>query len=177
MIPGAGEGPDPTTPRALHILERALVALSVIAILFICVLITATIVTRSLFGWAIPDSEIMVREAMIWATVLPLAYISASRAHIAVDVFYDMMPERMQKRLNLLATLLGFLVLLPIIYGAYLALQRTIARDAYFFGTFEIREWPGRAAFLAGYVLFTLRLGVEVVKDMIALTRRQDRQS
>lgn len=171
MTPTPDAVSQPASPKALDLVERVFVTLSATAIIVICVLITVGIVTRAAFNWTIPDAEIIVRECMIWVAVLPLSYISASKAHIAVDVVHEMMPLRLRKRLNLLASLFSLLVLLPILYGAYLGLRTSIARDAYFFGTFEIPEWPGRAAFFAGYVVFTVRLGVDSVKDILALGR------
>jgi len=48
-------------------IERVLVALSGIAVLASGAIVCTSIVGRWLFGWAVPDGEIIVRDLMIVA--------------------------------------------------------------------------------------------------------------
>jgi TRAP-type C4-dicarboxylate transport system permease small subunit len=159
-------------PKVLKKVEGALVALSAICILGICAMITVAITTRAVFGWSVPDSVIIVRELMITCVILPLAYVTAERAHIMVEVFTNHMPDRIQPWLDFLSSVIGFLVLLPICYGGYLELMGVIEDEAYFFGDLELPEWPGRLAFFVGYVTFVLRLATLVVSDGLTAFRK-----
>ena len=152
-------------PKVLQKVEGALVALSALCILGICAMITVAITTRAVFDWSVPDSVIIVRELMITCVILPLGFVSAERAHIMVEVFTSHMPDAIQPWLDLLASVIGFLVLLPIVYGGYVELMSVIEDDAYFFGDLELPEWPGRLAFFIGYIAFVVRLGQLVIHD------------
>ncbi|MBL4807535.1 MAG: TRAP transporter small permease [Rhodobacteraceae bacterium] len=134
-------------------------------------IITVTIFARFLFGVSIPDDVIMVRELMIGAVVLPLAYVAAERAHIMVEVFTCHMPDHWQPSLNLLSSLVGSLMLLPILYGGYLDFESVAADGAYFFGELNLPEWPGRLIFLVGYIVFILRLLVLTGEDALTVVR------
>ncbi len=158
-------------PRVLRSLETVLLVLSVISILSICGIIAVGVVTRALFSWSLPDAEIMVRDLMIASIILPLAYVTADRAHIAVDVFVSLMPDSWGKFFNLLGSIIGFLVLLPIAYGGWKAFQSVWLDGSYFYGEFDLPEWPGKFAFFLGYLVFVLRLATLIYYDTVALFR------
>jgi len=158
-------------PRVLHALEGLALVVSVLCILTICALILVGVITRAAFNWSLPDMEIIVRDLMIGAVILPLAYVSAGRTHIAVDVFVAMMPKRWLPAVDLLGSVVGLLVLLPIVWGGWLAFRSAWVGGAYAYGEFEIPEWPVRLTFWLGYLIFTLRLAALVVGDLRAAIR------
>ena len=86
-------------------------------------------------------------------------------AHIMVEVFTNHMPDWIQPWLDFLASIIGFLVLLPIAYGGYVGLVEAIQDEAYFFGDLELPEWPGRLTFFVGYFVFAVRLANLVFHD------------
>ncbi len=152
-------------PKFLARLESFSVMLSIIAILIMGGVITVSVVTRTMFGWAIPDSTILVRELMVAAVVLPLAYVTATRSHIMVEVVTTFFPDRVQPWLNLFSVVIGLCALSPILYGGGVELASVVEDEAYFFGDLELPEWPGRAIFTVGYTLFILRLIALVWSD------------
>lgn len=157
--------------RVLHLAEKALVAVSVLAILMICALIFTGVVTRAMFSWSLPDTEIAVRELMIAAMIMPLAYVTANRGHIAVDIFVNLMPDRVKSWIDLLGSVVGLLVLLPITYGGWVGFSTAWVDGSYFYGEFELSEWPGKLAFFVGYMVFVLRLASLVVIDFASVFR------
>lgn len=171
MEPLSGNHPESKGPWILRKLEGVLVALSICCILAICMIITVTIFGRFLFNVSVPDDVVMVRELMIGAVVLPLAYVAAERMHIMVEVFTGYMPDSWQPALNLLGSLTGCLMLLPILYGGYLNFESAALDESYFFGELSLPEWPGRLAFLIGYVAFILRLLVLTGEDALSVFR------
>lgn len=152
-------------PKLLSRLESVFVTLSVLAILGMASVITFSVLTRAVFGWSVPDSTIIVRELMMAAVVLPLAYVTATRSHIMVEVLTSFFPDRVQPWLNLFSVVIGVCALSPILYGGIVELMGVLEDEAYFFGDLELPEWPGRAIFAAGYLLFILRLFALVVTD------------
>lgn len=164
-------GPEVPGPQVLRRLETLLMALSALSILVICTLIFSGVVTRALFNWSLPDAEIFVRDLMIAAVILPLAYVAANRSHIAVDVFINLMPKAVRPWSDLLASLCGFLFLLPIAYGGWKGFYTAWGDGNYYYGEFELPEWPGKLAFCIGYIVFVLRLFSLVIVDTLAVVR------
>ena len=150
----------------LRKVELAFVWLAAICVGGIGLLITATVLTRSLLGFGVPDDVVIVTELMVGAIVLPLAHVTAERAHIAVELLVSRFPARVQAWLSAFALAFAFLSLLPIVYAGWRELLHTVASEAYFFGDLELPEWPGRLAFFAGMLLFAVRLAVLFLHDL-----------
>lgn len=162
-------------PRVLQILERLLLTLSAASILAICAIIFLGVFTRAVFNWSLPDAEIIVRDLMIASIILPLAYVSAERSHIAVDVFVNQMPARARPWIDLLGTAVGFLVLLPIAYGGWKGFSTAWLDGNYYYGEFDLPEWPGKLAFFLGYAVFVLRLLSLLIADLVSVVRPASR--
>ncbi len=158
-------------PRVLQLVERVLLVLAAISILLICAIIFSGVVSRAVFDWSLPDAEIIVRDLMIAAIILPLAYVTADRAHIAVDVFINLMPKGVRPWSDLLGSLIGFLVLLPIAYGGWQGFNTAWGDGNYYYGEFDLPEWPGKLAFFVGYLAFVIRLFSLIVIDLMAVIR------
>jgi TRAP-type C4-dicarboxylate transport system permease small subunit len=158
-------------PGALHVIEHGALVLAMACILAICALVVTGVMTRAIFNWSLPDMEIVVRNLMIGAVILPLAYVSAQKAHIAVDVFVALLPDRYLPVISLLGSVVGFLVLVPITYGGWLAFHAAWTEGAYSFGTYNLPEWPVRLTFWLGYLIFAIRLAVMVAGDFLSVLR------
>lgn len=156
--------------RAIGWIEKLFLAIGAAAILSMCAYITLGIFLRSVVGVQIPDEVVIVGDLMIAALILPLAYVAADRGFIAVEVLSDQLPRSLHPALNVLAAAVGLLAVMPIGYGAFLAMIHAIESGNYFFGILELPEWPGRTAFFAGYALFFIRLIVLFVQDFMTAT-------
>jgi TRAP-type C4-dicarboxylate transport system permease small subunit len=152
----------------LRSIESVLVGLAIVCVAALCILITAGVFTRSLLAWGIPDSIIFVRELMVGAIVLPLAAVSASRSHIAVEFLFNRFPPRVQAWLVAFASLFGCIALLPILIAGWRELAHTVTAGSYFFGDLQLPKWPGRAIFLLGMAVFMVRMMVLAVTDLLA---------
>ncbi|UWQ21521.1 TRAP transporter small permease [Jannaschia sp. W003] len=146
--------------------ERLLLDLSVIAIVGLAVLITASVVMRATMGGAVPDTIVMVAELMVAAIVLPLAAATTARAHIVVEFLSKMFPRRVQDRLVVAGSLAGCVALMPLIYAGGREAWETLHSGTYFFGELGLPKWPGRVVFLLGMAFCWLRLAVMAVQDI-----------
>lgn len=163
---------QPPGPAALVKVEGAFLALSMVGIVAMGAIVTITIIGRTLFGVALPDTDILIGELMVASMILPLAYVASTGAHIAVDVFARMAPERAQPWFRLLASLAGFVVVLPIAWGGYTELTGSLEAGAYYYGDLFLPEWPGRAAYLLGFLLFAIRCLVDAAREVMIIARR-----
>lgn len=157
----------------LATVERALAGVAALCVIGLCLVITGTVLSRWLLGWGIPDDVTIVQELMIGAIILPLAYVTSKRSHIAVEVLYERLGPR--TKLNLLAfgTSFGFLALLPLTYAAWNEFAYAYESETYFFGDLELPEWPGKLAFVVGLVFFVLRLALLTASDLQTALRGQ----
>ena len=128
-----------------------------LAILASGAIICISIIGRSLFAWAIPDGELIIRDLMVVAVVLPLAVVAGRRAHIAIDLVVGRLSKPIQRRIDAFNAALSMLLLLPILWSAWLNLSLSYRRGTYYDGSLELSEWPGRLIFLAGYAVFVAR--------------------
>ncbi|MFM8590781.1 MAG: TRAP transporter small permease [Limnohabitans sp.] len=98
-------------PGKLHRLERALVAFNEAVLMGLMasmsVLVIVNVVSRYLCNHSLVWAEELSRYMMIWVGFLGSGLVLRIGAHIAVDVFQDLMPARIARlmRLGVLAVL------------------------------------------------------------------------
>ena len=152
----------------LATVERALAGVAALCVIGLCLVITGTVLSRWLLGWGVPDDVTIVQELMIGAIILPLAYVTSNRSHIAVEVLYNRLGPRTQLYLLAFGTAFGFLALLPLTYAAWHEFSYAYESENYFFGDLELPEWPGKLAFFTGVFFFVLRLLLLTASDLQA---------
>ncbi len=167
---GAGHGPADHGPesgldrprglwgKALGLTEDILVALGALAVAGMSAYIVAGVIMRNFLNMSLHDEAVVVGELMIAALVLPLGKVAAERAFITVDVLTHRFQTRHVVALNALACIIGLIAAAVLFYAGYQALADTLRTNAFYFGTLQLPEWPGKLAFFVGYAVFTLRL-------------------
>ncbi len=177
-LPQASSGPHSGYRRArgfLGSLEKILIALGAACILIFGAYITLGIIFRSFIGSQIYDEVVIVGELMVGALILPLAFIAADRGFIAVEVLTSHFGRKTQNWLNVLTALVGLAAVMPITYAGFLSFIHAWEEGNFFFGLLELPEWPGRFAFLVGYLFFLLRLIDLLIHDgLVAIGRLND---
>ena len=151
--------------------EKVLLAVAGVCVIALGVLITATVLLRSLVGWGIPDDVVIIKELMIAAIILPCAAVSSARAHIAIEFLYNRFNKKTQAWLLAFSSLFALLALIPIVYAAWRELAHVIGVGSYFFGDLSLPKWPGRLAFFVGIAVFALRMAMLFYQDMKAAWR------
>jgi TRAP-type C4-dicarboxylate transport system permease small subunit len=158
--------------RAMHAIETAALAVSMLAIVFAALIIFLTVTGRTFVGRSIPDSVILAENLMPIIVTLPLAYVAARRGHIEVEVFTNFLPPRGILVLTMLGNLVGLIVFGLIAWSAWNVLGRDWATGRFYEGVLRIPQWPAKAFFVAGLALFGLRLALNFVEDALKLFRR-----
>ena len=152
-------------------IERILLEFAVVSALVLAVVITANVLGRQLFGWAVPDIVILVRELMIPTIVFPLAAATANRAHIAVTFVTDRMSPRARGGLIVFGWVVALLAMLPLIYASWRNLSGSWNSGEFYDGLLGIPRWPMKLAFLLGLLLMTVRLVLVALEDISQLRR------
>lgn len=155
-------------------IEKLALDASVVAVIALGLLITASVVGRATIGTEVPDAIIMVRELMVAAIMLPLAAATAGRAHVSVTFVTDKMGQRLRAGLIIFGTVFAVFAMMPLLWAGGRQLGRAWASGEFYAGDFDLPRWPGMAIFLAALALMWVRLLVLAVADMISLSRTGD---
>jgi len=150
----------------LKAFEKLLLNLGVLAILALGLMITASVIARSVFNAALPDTIIIVRELMVAAIVLPLASATLARSHVAVEFVSNALPARARAWLVVFGSLVGILALMPLIYAGFRELTHALSSGAFYYGDLNLPKWPARLVFLVGISACWLRLLLMFVQDV-----------
>ena len=149
-------------------IEQGALILAGVCIVTLGLMITLTVLTRNLFGWGVTDDVVIVRELMVGAIFLPLAYVTANYSHITIEFLFKRLGKHAKLWMLAIGSLISLLILLPMVFSAWQGFFHAASSGAYFFGELELPEWPGRFAFFAGTALFIVRLSIILVVDMRA---------
>lgn len=152
-------------------LEKVLLALGAIAVFALGAMITTNVVMRGVFGTALPDTVIMVRELMVAAILLPLAAATAERAHVSVEFISDRMGPRTRSWLVVLGSIVGLLALAPLIYSGGREFLKVWERGSFYSGDLDLPKWPGLLLYVIGLSACWLRLLELAVRDSLTILR------
>ena len=164
-------GPPRSGPVWLAKVENAAVAVSAVAVLLLCGLVTASVLGRTTLLFKVPDHIIFSGEFMVALVALPWAAVAREKGHIAVEVFTNRARPSMRLVLVILASLIGIAMIAPLGFSAYETLMRSITRGSYYDGDLFWPEWPGRLVFTLGFLLLAVRLVVELWRALRRLGR------
>lgn len=178
---GAATGPAPThgssvetfRPRGLwgRMLGRTedlLVLIGALAVVGMSLYVVAGVIMRNLLNMSLHDESVVVGELMIFALVLPLGKVAAERSFITVDVLSQRFLDRHAIVLNALACIIGLIAAGGMFFAGYRAIVEVLETNAFYFGTLQLPEWPGKLAFCVGYTVFSLRLLDLLILDTYA---------
>ena len=151
--------------------ERVFLALAMIGILALCAIVTVTVVSRTLYRPLIPDDVLIVREVMVAAILLPLAAVTARRAHIAVTIFTDRLGPRAKSLLSALGHVVGTVLAGALLFAGFRLFVGAWQSGDYFDGDIYVPMWIGYATFLVALAAFLLRLLIMLARDLRGLRR------
>lgn len=139
-------------------IEYYLDTVAAIAIVLLCLLITANIVAREVIQTGVPDIIIMVQELMIPAILFPLAAATAARAHIAIEVIANLFPASLNRWIAVFAAFTGLVIATVLLMAGFMEFWKTFNSNAHYGGHFFWPKWPGRALFVVAIAFFVIRL-------------------
>lgn len=153
----------------LNWLDRALVALSGVALTILMLLVTSSVFGRYFLSMPVPDDVTLSEILLVFVGFLPLAQVQANREHIFVSVFTDWMPNGAKVFLEMFGQLIGVVFFSIVAAAVYTEFAAAYETGSYYTGPMEIPEWPGKLVVALGVALFTLRLVIDTVMDLVGL--------
>lgn len=141
-----------TLDRITARIDRVLLVVGCVFLAAMMIQITVDVLLRAVFNTSVPVTlETVSYYYMIFAVFLPLSYVERQNAHIKVDLFTQLMPERVQFALHLLACVVGVGFFGALAYQSFLDAveatinQQTVMSNVIFY------VWPSRWALPIGF--------------------------
>ncbi|KAA3621265.1 MAG: TRAP transporter small permease [Proteobacteria bacterium] len=146
--------------------ERGFTLLGKLALLALCVIVTASVVSRAVWQNVVPDDILLVSELMLIVILAPLPLVTSMREHIAVTVFTERMPARSKHLLGIFGHVIGVAFFCFLAAGFAAMLEDSWRTGEYYEGDLRIPHWLGHGFALLATALVVLRLLVLVIRDI-----------
>ncbi|MCO6385296.1 TRAP transporter small permease [Oceanicola sp. 502str15] len=153
-----------------------LLVLACIALLILAGHVTASITGRYLLGKPIAATlEIGTFYYMVAVTFLPLAFAQRERGHVSVDFVVELLPQRANRLLAILADMLTLAFLLIFSWATTIsAIEKTRRNDYVLTQHFDLTLWPSRWLLVAGLIAFSIVVAVQIIvglRDLVVAPR------
>lgn len=142
--------------------------IAAVAVVLLCLLIVANVISRQFLNSGVPDSTLLVKELMVPAILFPLASATATRAHVAIEFFAQHFPDKLNSWIAVFSGLIGLLVASVLLSAGWNELAENFTSGARYSSDFNIYKWPSRALFVLAILFFMLRLIQVLWQDLMA---------
>ena len=123
---------------------------------------------RYLFLFPVPGTREIGEIVLAFVVFMGWAAVLANNQHIRVLILVDRLPLRAQAWLELLALLVGLVMIGSIAFYSFdLAVKSYVTKEIGF--TYGIPRWPGKMALFIGSTLFALQFLIMLINRMIAV--------
>lgn len=103
--------------------------LSILIIAVMVVLVTWQVVARYIFSSPVPWSEQLSKYLFVWLVLINGAYMFGKHGHMKVAFFQELLPQKIQRWLNIFIELVVIMFALAVLlYGGLMALRLGIAQ-------------------------------------------------
>lgn len=155
--------------RSLACCVRAANLLSAVCVLVLMVLVIADIFGRYLFNSPVPMTYEVGSFLMVFVVFLGLAYTQKMGAHIRVEFFTLRLSPRVRAILDVVASILGLLLYLTIMYQGFIWAWTSWQVGDYVAGLVNIPRWPSQFAVPLGAALLCLQFLADAVQRVAEL--------
>ncbi|MBM9604490.1 TRAP transporter small permease [Desulfopila inferna] len=138
-------------------------------VFLLMVMVLIEVITRYVFNAPISIAEELGGYMLVAITFLGLGYTWKERSHVSVELFTNILPEKMRKWVRFFTLTLAVIFCWPLIAGSYELLQ-----DSIFFGArsgtwLKIPLVIPQSFLLIGSGLLLLQLIAEVIKAILPM--------
>jgi TRAP-type C4-dicarboxylate transport system permease small subunit len=155
--------------RWLGWIVRAANLISAVCVLIMMVLVIADIFGRYLFNSPVPMTYEVGSFLMVFIVFLGLAYTQRTGAHIRVEFFTLHLPPRVRCILDMVASVLGLLLYLIIVYQSFIWSYTSWQVGDYVAGLVNIPRWPSQFVVPLGSALLCLQFIADIMRRVAEL--------
>lgn len=152
--------------RLITYIENVALWIGCAALLTMGLIVSGSVVGRSLFNHPVPDDLLLIGLLMVCVIILPLAYVERQEGHIAVTVIASLLPVRLQAILAAFGNLLFGLFLGTMGVVVAKKVPSEIAQNLYYDGQLDVPTWPMKCIFAFGIAVFLLRLTMNTYQNL-----------
>jgi TRAP-type C4-dicarboxylate transport system permease small subunit len=149
---------DELPPRAISAAERVLLAISLGALGLICLVVTYTVIARTIHTPLIPDDVQIVRQLLVVVIIFPMAAVTALRMHIAVTIFTEKLKRGAKRSLIVFGDVLGLALFTVLLAGSVELFTASFTSGEYFDGDIDIPYWMVHGAYMVALAVLWLRM-------------------
>lgn len=143
--------------------ERWVVALLVGGLLFFSFL---QIILRDFFGSGIFWSDGLLKQIVLWTSLLGAVRATAENKHIRIDLLPKFMPPKYERLVVLLSRVFSTVVLVVLLYASVIFLRNEQSMSSKAFG--NVPGWWLLTIFPFSFASMALRFASQVVTDLLA---------
>jgi TRAP-type C4-dicarboxylate transport system permease small subunit len=155
--------------RWLGRMVRAANLISAACVLILMVLVIADIFGRYLFNSPVPMTYEVGSFLMVFVVFLGLAYTQRTGAHIRVEFFTLHLSARVRAMLDILASVLGLLLYITIVYQSFIWAWASWQVGDYVSGLVNSPRWPSQFVVPLGAALLCLQFLADIVQRVAQL--------
>jgi TRAP-type C4-dicarboxylate transport system permease small subunit len=149
--------------RGFELLENWLIALLVIFLVLFSLL---QIILRNFFSTGIVWGDTLLRHLVLWVGLLGAARATAEHKHIQINLLSKLLSVKSSRILDMICDLFAMVVTATLLYASLTFLGNEMDSGVVAFG--DIPNWWLETAFPLGFALMVIRLGYQLVEELIA---------
>lgn len=182
----AGSGPHGPAPhrrdlgavdRIAEAIEAVLVAIAGLIAVVLMFFVTLDVAMRSLFNAPIQNSYEYMALGMVPIVYLGLATVQARNENICIESATNWLPARGRAMLELVGCLIGFAMMVAIVYWGTTAAWHAFETQEYLGSVSRVQIWPFRTLLVIGALMLTARLGIDCVRLLLDILRPQSQST
>jgi TRAP-type C4-dicarboxylate transport system permease small subunit len=150
--------------RVLWKIEDTLVIVAGFVVFALMIVVTADVISRSLFNRPLPNSYEYMELGMVFTVYLGIAKVQREKGHIAIDMIVKKLPPRGVALVELAGCLIGLALMAAIGWWGGLAAWESFETSEYIGSVARLPVLPARLALVVGVVVMSLRLLIDIAR-------------
>jgi len=165
----AGQAEGPPRPggvlsRSLALLENGLVIFAGFVVVAMMLMVTADVISRSLFNFPLPNSYEYMELGMVFAVYLGAAQVQREKRHVAIDAVIKHFPPRVQALFELLGCVAGLILMVAIGWWGAQAAWNSYVTSEYVGSVARLPVLPARLALVVGVSVLVVQLVFDIAE-------------
>lgn len=107
------------TERAVTLASRAMSYIGAFIVMFMVMLVTATVFSRYVFNWPIKGTVEIIELMMLAVVFLGLAYTQYTKSHIEITLLYDRLPQKARDFVDIFGYIVSFGIVCLLAWRAF----------------------------------------------------------
>lgn len=149
--------------RALGAAEDGLVVIAGFIVIAMMLMVTADVISRTLFNAPLPNSYEYMELGMVFAVYLGAAQVQREKRHVAIDALIKHFPPRLRAFVEMLGCVIGLVLMAAIGWWGATAAWNSYLTSEYIGSVARLPVLPARLALVAGVLVLSLRLLIDIV--------------